>query len=542
MRVEVITSSCAALLLGCYSGVHTGPDGASEGPGAASAGADGGDGGDGDDGDGSAQAQCEDGTLQVGATPLRRLTRREYNATVRDLLGDTTAPADAFIPDEQRGGFTSNESAVGALQVDQYRLAAKDLAATAAASFDTTITCDRADDACATDFITDFGARAYRRPLDAEEVGAYLAMYQQTRAESGADTGLELVVQTMLMSPHFLYHVQVGEEGSQRLTGHEVASRLSYFLWGTMPDAALFAAAADGTLDDREGIEVQARRLLAEPRAGEMLDAFTAQWLALGDPAEIVRDPETFPGWDPALFSAMRVETETFVREVVLHGDGRLATLLTAEFSYLDPDLAAHYGVEPGDDELGRTDLPPERAGLLTQGAVLVSHAYPTETSWVHRGKLVRERLLCGTMPPPPADVDFSEGNDPDRLHRPECAGCHTLMDPIGKGFDRYDAVGRFQTDDHDGQPIPAGGEVVGSDIGTFDSIPQLAAALADDDVVRACMAQQLGRFALGRVLDDEDPCSRDAILETFRASDFDLRELMVAIVVSDAFRHKAGE
>jgi hypothetical protein len=546
MRARFVATSCALVLAGCYQGLEQGVPGASAGPGGqASGGGDDTDGGA-DDGDGAddgpQSGDCEDGSVSVGTTPLRRLTRREYNATVRDLLGDDSAPADAFVADEKRGGFESNESAVDPLQVDQYRVAAMELAASAATRFDSLVPCDRAQTSCAEEFIADFGARTYRRPLDDEEQSAYVAMYEEIRDDASPDAALELVVQTMLISPYFLYHVEVGEPDSTRLTGHEVASRLSYFLWGTMPDDALFDAAAAGDLQARDAVEAQARRMLQDERAADMLASFSSQWLALGEVGDVVRDTTVFPDWDPALYAAMRTETETFIEQVVLHGDGRLDTLLTASYSYLDPDLAAHYGVVVGDDELGRTELPAERAGLLTQGALLVSHAYPTAASWVHRGKLVRERFLCGELPPPPPNVDFDDVNDPNRLERAECMGCHLLMDPIGVGFDRYDATGRYRTEDASGQAIPAGGEVYSHPIGEFESVTGLATALAESDDVRACVADQLGMYALGRELEEHDECSREAILTAFRESGFDLRELMVAIVTSDAFRHRAGE
>ncbi len=538
-----------ALVGGCYSGLGAGPDGS---PPAAADGADDGadgqgdadddGGGDGDDGDEPAELGCDETPIEVGVTPLRRLSQQQYNATVLDLLGDSSGPADDFVDDELRSGFPSNESSIAALQLDQYRQAAKALADTAAATrFDEWMPCDRATDDCVAPFIESFGRDAYRRPLTAEESTAYLAMYQEGREEWGAEAAVELVVQTMLMSPHFLYHVEVGApgdagDGPVRLTSWEMAARLSYFVWGTMPDATLFDAAASGQLDDAAGIEAQARRLLADERAADMVATFGDHWLGLSHLDEVERDATAFPDWDPALLDAMHLETRTFVEQVVLEGDGRLETLLGASFSYLDPELAAHYGVELGDDPLGRTDLPPgERAGVLTQGAILVSHAYPTETSWVHRGKLVRERFLCGVMPPPPPDIEFENTNDPDRLNNIECRGCHELMDPIGKAFDSYDPTGRFVD-------LQVEGEVLGSDIGTFESIPELADGLATSEEVRMCMAEQMGQFALSRRLWGADECSRQAILETFAESDYNIRELIVAIATSDAFANLAQE
>ncbi|MEM6990936.1 MAG: DUF1592 domain-containing protein [Myxococcota bacterium] len=545
MGAKTLLVALGGLLSACYSGLEVGPDALGPGAGVADGddgGADGGEGDDDGDGGDGEPLGCADAPVEVGVTPLRRLTRAQYNATVADLLGDTSAPASVFVADELRAGFPSNESATGALQIDQYRQAAETLAATAAASrFGEWLACDVSTDACVLPFIESFGLRAYRRPLTTQERDDYLALVQSGRAQWGAERAVELAVQTMLMSPHFLYHVEVGEPAAvdavtAPLTQWEIASRLSYFMWGTMPDDDLFDAARDGGLGTREEIEAEARRMLDDPRAADMLAEFGDHWLGLTHLDEVERDATAFPHWDPALLEAMRLETRTFLQEVVLRGDGSLETLLGANFSYLDPELAAHYGVTLGDDPLGKTELPAaERAGLLTQGSILVSHAYPSENSWVHRGKLVRERFLCGVMPPPPPEIEFENTNDPNRLENPQCRGCHELMDPIGQAFDSYDPTGHFV-----GGPAP--GEVMGSDIGAFDTIPELGARLSEDEAARRCMAEQVGQFALSRRLWGADDCSREEIYATFEASGFNIRELLVATATSDAFRQLAKE
>jgi hypothetical protein len=216
----------------------------------------------------------------------------------------------------------------------------------------------------------------------------------------------------------------------------------------------------------------------------------------------------------------------------------------------VDASLAEHYGTDAPDPDavneagFAEVDLPAdERAGLLTQGLVLVTHAYPAKNSWVHRGKFVRERLLCSPMPPPPPNVDFSNTNDPNRLTNEQCKGCHLLMDPIGKAFDTYDPTGQFATVDAEGESIDPNGEVFASDIGAFDSIVELAAELAADKTVHACIAGTWATYALGRALGGEDSCAKSSIEADFAASGRDLRELFVAIARSDAFRFtKAGQ
>lgn len=543
MGKRAIIAAWAGLAAGCYGGLD-GFD-ADDEPNRVD-GADGdadGDDGDGTDDDGGPAVDACGQPLVVPAAPMRRLTRGEYDATVRDLIGEDVAVADAFTADEVHGGFARNEAAVSNLQVEQYRLAAQTVAAAASSHFDAWLPCPHDDASCVADFVTDFGRRAYRRPLRADEEADYAALFAaQLQADGDADVALQLVVQTMLMSPHFVYHVEIGEPApadatAVRLTDYEIASRLSYFLWGSMPDEALLDAAESGQLQTPEQREAQALRLLADPRAEDMLVDFGRQWMGLTHLHEVERDTTAFPDWSPDLIESMRIEAEAFFTQTVLHGDGRLHTLLTASHSYVDDDaLAGLYGVAPSAAADGRVELPAdERAGFLTQGAFLVAHAYPSENSWVHRGKFVRERLLCGEMPPPPADVDFTNTNDPNRLENPECAGCHVLMDPIGEGFDGYDATGRFV-----GPHIP--GEVLGSDVGAFDTIAGLASSLADSEEVQTCMVEQLSGFALGRHLGEDEACTQSTMFERFAASGFDLRELMVAIVVSDAFAYRGTQ
>jgi hypothetical protein len=537
MNVGRMLALCGVTALGgCYEGVSVDAGWVGVDPDAPGTGADPDGSGDPDaDPDPDApELSCADGAIRVGTTPLRRLTRAEYNATVADLLGDGSEPASGFVPDEKPGGFPSNNTAADALQIEQYQAAAASLAATAAQTqFESWIVCDREDEGCARTFIGDFGKRAFRRPLAPQEVADYAELYRELRDEAGGTAALQHVVETMLMSPNFLYHVELGEPDDDgpivRLTPWEVAGRLSYFAWGTMPDAALMDAAAAGQLGTKDGVEAQLRRLLEDPRAEESVVRFSEYWLDLTHLEEAERDTGMFPEWEASMLDAMQREARAFVAQTWLHGEGTLRALFTSREGYLDDArLAELYGVAlPDDPETPVVFEDDQRAGILTLGAVLVSHAYPTENSWVHRGKLVRTKMLCGELPPPPPTVEFDEVNDPNRLTNPDCAPCHIQMDPIGQAFDAYDPTGRYLG-------APVAGEVSASMIGTFDSIPQLAEKMAEDQAVQECLADQLSRFALARSLDED--CSRDEILQTFADSGYDLRELMVAIATSDAF------
>ena len=564
-----LAAACCVVASACYSGVQLDasldldePEGAS---GAASSGDSGDSGDDSDTDDATPEAQCA--TPQVGSQPLRRLTRAQYTNTVRDLLGIDTDVAESFPADERIGAFESNAVApVSNLVVEQYMDAAETLAEDAITlQRDVLVPCDPAivgEDACADTFIRNFGARAHRRPLSEDDVELYTGIFVSGREGSGFDGGIQLVVQAMLQSPYFLYHVELDEVPTDADTivavdPHTLASRLSYYLWGSMPDEALFAAAESGALGDPDELRSQAERLLDDPRAADTIASFHEQWLHVDDMTAVDKDEALFPEFDEALKGAMQREVGEFASYVIREGDGNLRTLLTASFTVTDdPRLLALYGVErplghvPGDPiELDGA----QRAGLLTQPALLAKAAHVDQSSPVHRGVVVRENFLCQTLPSPPDDVDDTPPDpDPNATTRerfdehtsdPACAACHQLIDGLGFGFENYDAVGAFRTEEG-GLPVDATGEVLlTSDIdGPFDGAVELAGKLAQSENVHRCVSEQWFNYALGRVAGDEDQCSTDALYQTFEASDLDVRALIVGVVTSDAFRYRRLE
>ena len=540
-----------ALGAGCYSGVGGfDPEAGGGGPGGGDGadGADGADdaaddGADDDGGDDGPAASCGDAP-SVGVAPLRRLTRFEYDNTVRDLLGDTTRPAETtFSPDEVVGGYASNSVApISQTQLDQYAAAAEDLAeAFVTGPIDAWIACPLADTACVTGFVTDFGRRAFRRPLLDVEIAEYVALYESGKTDWDAPTGVQLVVQAMLLSPNFLYHVEVLPPGAAEtdvveLAPFELASRLSYFVWASAPDDELLESADSGELLTPTGLEAQVRRMLDDDRAADAIASFHEQWMHLGGIGDLVKDAELFPQWSPELAASMRAETLAFADEVIRNGDGSLKTLMTAAWTMGDARVAEIYGVAAPTEPFGQIDLPAgERAGILTQAGFLATNAHASETSWVYRGKFVRENLLCQPLPAPPPGVEVNDALDAGRLDNPECNGCHLLMDPIGIGFDGYDPIGVYA----DAGP---GGEVVGVDeIGQFDSAVQLATSLADNAMVHDCVATQWFRFASRRAETANDSCAVEAIQASFAESGQDVRELVVAVALSDAFRYRTS-
>ena len=517
---------------------------------------DGDDDGDGGDDDGPEALGCGD-TIEVGSTPLRRLTRTEYNNTIRDLLGDDTDPADAFPPDDTALGFESSGH-VSPLVAQHYFDAAIAIAERAVADLDTVLPCDSAgdEDGCAHDWIDDFAPRAYRRPLTDEERTSLQDLYAAARAQFSFEESVGVVLETILQSPSFLYRIELGlssdGDGLVALTHHEMASRLSYLLWSTMPDDALLAAAQDGELHDPEVLEAQARRMLDDPRAEVAVASFHRQWLGVEPLASASKDAAMFPEWSDTLRDAMIAEAGELGRYVVFEDDARLETLLTAPIGFANAELAALYGISGVDgDALQKVDLPPEeRSGILTQAGVLAQLAKADQSDPVLRGKFVRERLLCQTLPAPPPDVDVTPPDvDPDSTTRerfsqhsedPTCAGCHILLDPLGFGFENYDALGRYRTTEA-GQPIDASGELVSTrDIdGTFDGAVELGVLLAGSEEVRECVATQWFRYAFGRAERDADECTQSQIYDAFAAADYDIQELLVGLVLSDGFRFR---
>jgi hypothetical protein len=543
---------CAA----CYSGVPS------------SGGQDGDGGGADSDGHGEPQRPaefCREHPL-VGSDQLRRLTREQYENTIEDLLGVATEVTASFLPDDRVGAFATNSSVpITELAIENYQAAAEDIASQAVPNASVLVPCDAASNAgaCAQTFIESWGARAFRRPLEDVEIERLLSVYETGAASDGFEGGLSLIIQAVLQSPNFLYLLEYGDgvvtggEGEEvaLLTNYELATRLSYLLWNTMPDDALFEAAAAGDLIEVEGLQEQAFRMLEDERATAGWVSFHRQWLGLDQLESTEKDPQYFTGFDDAMREAMVEETARFVRWVFSEGDGRLETLLTADFGFPTGPLFELYGIDPTEaDADGMVRFPDgERSGLLTQAGVMSVLAHRNRTSPVHRGLMVREQLFCQDLPPPPPGVNDTlpepEPNQSEqdvlREHRenPECSGCHTLIDPIGFTLERYDAVGRYRTSVGT-VPIDASGELVGTDVdGPIETVPQLAEKLAQSEQVQACLADQWFKFGLGRMPHGEDDqCSTAAVAAALENSDGDVRELVAALVTSDAFRFRRVE
>ncbi|MCB9538222.1 MAG: DUF1592 domain-containing protein [Myxococcales bacterium] len=398
--------------------------------------------------------------------------------------------------------------------------------------------CPTAD--CAADFVRTFGRRAFRRPPSPAEVDRYAALF----VDHGAEAGLT----ALLSAPAFLYRSELGApdgDGVWRLTPHEAASALSYFLWASMPDDALLAAADRGPIDRA----AEAARLLADDRARAVVGDFALQWLGVDALRTAHKNPDLFPDFDAALRAAMLAETADFARHVVFDGSGRFADLLTADYTVGDARLAAFYGLDrAADGTLPYADA--ARAGVLGHASVLATYAHSDQTSPIRRGLFVRRRLLCQELPPPPPNAGGVPEVDPDattrerfRQHTDDdfCRGCHQYIDGVGFGFERFDALGRWR-DTEAGQPVDARGELndlEGFGAGTqatYEGVHELAALLADSDAARDCFVRQTFRFAQGREDAADDACAVRDLRADFDAAGGDVRALLTAVAAHPSF------
>ncbi len=485
---------------------------------------------------------CSDGQVP-GPRLLRRLTHPEYGSTVRDLLGTTARPEEGFAADNEVAGFTNHARAlvVPPLLVDQYREAAEALADEAVTTrLGSLLPCSPgAGEACAEEFIEAFGRRAFRRPLDEADVGRYLEVWQAAHDDpaDGADPfteGIRWTVAAMLQSPHFLYRSELGARDGDvfALSPWEIAAELSYLVVGTTPDDALLDAAADGTLIGPEGLAAQLERLLADPRATPSALRFFGVWLHTDRLAIVPKDADTYPDLTLDVRAAMAGQNERLIADALTSG-AALDDLLLADHAFLTDGLAAYYGLDAGEDEADvdgyrRVDLTgTPYGGLLLDGAMLTTHALPTSSSPIHRGVIVRERLLCQDLPPPPANLDTSPPEvDPGLSTReryaahsevPECAACHRLIDPIGFGFEHFDGAGVWRATDGPHDVDPSG---VVEDLGggadlrdvAFADMASLAQVLADAPEVERCYARQWMRYGTGLGEEDGLACSAEPV------------------------------
>jgi hypothetical protein len=500
-----------------------------------------------------------------GIAPARRLTRAEYNATVRDLLGETTRPADAFPAEIGSTEFGNDARSLdfSRLLMEQYFIAAQGMAARVTADGATlarVLACDPAtlgEDTCAATFIERFGQRAYRRPLAADEQARLLGVYAAVRPGSDFPAAVGAVLQTMLQAPQFLYRVEIGTAVPDnptlvKIDHFEIASRLSYLLWGTMPDDALFAAAARQGLGSKADVLVEATRMVQDPKAREQTGYFHQLAFKTGGIKSLTKDAALFPSWTAGLGGLLAQETARFLDYAVWEGGGSFTDLFTASYTFMNQDLARFYGVSgPTGTDLVRVDLDPTRAsGFLTQAGPLTLLSSGTLTNPVRRGYFVRSDLLCDAPPPPPPDLNVVPPEPaPGQTTRESfaqhssdaaCAGCHRLLDPLGFAFESFDAIGLPRTMEQ-GKPIDTRGELVGTDQdGQFLGARDLLQRVAASKNARSCYVKHWYEFGYGRGVSAEDECVLTTLDAEFERLGLRVPDLIVALTQIDPFLYKA--
>jgi hypothetical protein len=488
--------------------------------------------------------------ISPGETPLRRLTGEEYNNSVRDIFDFAEIPTQSFSPDERIGGFQANTvSAVTELQAEEYQNASEEVAQSVVANLDGVLDADP-DEAQVRSFIETYGERAFRRPLETEEVDRLYQVFDTGRTEIDTQAGTEMVVMAMLQSPNFLYRAEVGEESNDEvvhLTDYEMASRMSYFFWGTTPDDTLLDAAGAGELSAKADIEAQARRMLDDPRARTRINEVFAQWLQVDQIENVDKNDEL---WTDEMRNSMAAETEAFIDHVIWEGEGTVEALLTADYTFVDQNTAQIYGLDAPDGEgMQRVDLPDGRRGILAHAGVLATYGHGQMP--VHRGKFVRDAFLCLPTPEPPNMIEPLETEEGESMRSKAqkrmnadaegCAGCHSMMDGIGLAFSHYDQLGRYQTEDEFGNQLSGDGEILYTNEtdGEVDGVAGLAQQLASSAEVQSCVSQQFFRYAVARMNGDDDSCSLHMIDQALEESGNDIREMFVAIATTDAFRYR---
>ncbi|HEX2873330.1 MAG TPA: DUF1592 domain-containing protein [Polyangiaceae bacterium] len=501
-----------------------------------------------------------------------RLSYAEYDRALTELL---------HLPVQESVNFPAEQASLGPyvgygeLRVSERLLvelerSASSLAERVVASpeaFAGVVGCEPSAAGCRDQFIDGFGLRALRRPLNSAEQARYRALFDRgaelVASGNAFRDGVQVTLQAFLQSPKLLYRIEAGDGTSDafgaRLTAFEIATRLSFMLAGTTPDAALLTAAREGGLDTQDGIAAQARRLVAAPGFEERALSFHERWMQLDELASLTKDATVFPNFSPELVGSMRSEARRFVKAVTLESNGSVSALLTSRFGFADQGLAKLYGLTGTfGPELVRVEHAPEsgRLGLFTQGAFLAGHSSSSSgTSPILRGVFLLRRVACANIPDPPAGAQMQEpATEPATELRttrdyftwktslPACAGCHGLINPTGFAFERFDGLGQWRDNDR-GAPLDTTGTLrVGSKDVTFGDASGLLEALSKEPLVQACYAKNWLQFAYGRREETADSRALGLAAQRLQAGEFSIRDLAVALVERPAFNHLPGK
>jgi len=501
------------------------------------------------------------------AVPIRRLTTEEYVASVTDLFPGYTLPAPSFVSDTKILGFTnlSSSQTSSLVLTEQYQAAAEAVARFVAADPTALTGCDvnvDGETACAQPYLYDLARRAYRHPLNDSEKQSLWGLFTGPTATSDYPTRLWMTIEGVLLSPKLIFRPEFGDQTRAApqglpLTSWEVATRLSYFLRGSLPDAELRAAADSGALSQADEVVRQTQRLLAMPDVQEHLVGFQEQWLGIDTISALTKDPTVYPNFSPLLAYYMGQETHHFLHNILFERQGSIADLFTAPFSYGNQTLADFYGVTAPANDWDQMDMNPvQRLGILTQGSLLATMAKDGNTDPVRRGKFILQQILCRNIAAPsaaivamfqPLDLSLTM-RDQFTQHRVNtvCNTCHQFLDPLGLPFEHYDGEGKWRDTDR-GMTLDVTGDIVdqnGNQI-NFDGVPQLAQQLIQMPEARSCYATQWFRFTTGRLEVTDDPSTNplsDIPYLTYLSSGFNsdtkIVDLVTTLVGSDSFRY----
>jgi hypothetical protein len=502
-------------------------------------------------------------SVQPGRVTIHRLNNLEFNNTVRDLLGNTSQPAAAFPPDTGGANFDNNADVLsmspllfGDLESTTDALASAAVAA-GSSSLATIVTCDPTKvgvTTCATTVMTAFARRAWRRPATSDEISRLISFVPL--AQSNGDSfneGIALGIKAALLSPNFMFRPELDPDPTatspRLLNSYEIASRLSYFLWSSMPDAALGAAADAGQLEDVASLQQQTTRMLADPKASQLVTTMAGEWFGAYKMASVTPLASSFPLWNASLGAAMTQETTLFLNDFFF-GTENFLDALDAPWTYANAELATHYGVSgvtgTGFQKVSLSGT--QRAGLLMQGSMLTTTSFPTRSSPVRRGQWVLANILCTPPPSPPNNVPSLDQTvvPPGSSQRvqleahvsnPTCAGCHNVMDPIGFGLEHFDGIGHWR--DTDGTAaIDATGQLPNGQ--TFDGALQMVSELKQQaSTISDCVTQKMFAYSLGRDPVAADQCQLTQLSSQFASANYNIRSLIMQTVASDTFRKR---
>lgn len=510
-------------------------------------------------GAGGPTSACAPGVPATSQLP--RLTRVQYDNTIRDLFGITSQPSSMLAPD--------TVGSVDQRAWDGYRTAADTIASQVmanASSRSRAIPCTPSGDgsACARQLVEQLGRRVFRRPLTPEETTRFLNLYTnraQLTATGTFDDAAQLIIRAFLVSPSFLTRAEIAESANGQyyaLNGYEVASRLSYMLWGSMPDDALFTAAANGKLAAPAGILEEAQRMLKDPKARGRVAEFHQRYAHMGDGtrwAEISRDPALYPAFKAAMTPLLSEETKRLFDHLVFERNGTFRDLLTTPVAFVNATLAPLYGLDPAKygADLTAVELDPaQRPGIFTRAGFLAAYSLYDRPSPILRGAFLQKDVLCTDIPPPPPDVEGTPLPMTGKTNRErvdaqtasaECAACHhNVINPTGFALENFDAIGAYRTTDN-GAPVNAAANVmIGATAVPVAGAADLMKKIAASPQAQSCYAKQWVQYAYERNLTAQDACTVQDLAGKLTQNGYTVLNLIADLTQSQSFRLRAKD